>query len=281
MQKISGKSDVYAIIGYPVKHSFSPLMHNSAFEALNIDAVYVPFEIAPEDLEKAVIGMKLIGIKGFNVTIPHKEEVVKYLDILDETAINAGAVNVVKNENGKLTGFNSDGAGLLRSLKLQFGFDPKGKSCIIAGAGGAARGAVAALASAGISKITILNRTRSKSEKLIEFIQSKFSELEMVSEDYPFLDSCKKIEADLFINTTSLGMHGEEIPNLNLSLFDKNCIVYDMVYSKNKTPLLISAEKNLLRNANGLGMLAGQGEIAFKIWRKVEPTEGLMLKVLG
>jgi shikimate dehydrogenase len=273
---ITGTTRVLGIIGDPVSHSRSPEMQNRALAAVGFDYVYVPFHVRPEQLAEAVAGFRASGVHGFNVTVPHKVAVAPLMDRLSPEAEQIGAVNTVHNENGKLVGYNTDGFGLVTSLREELGFEPHGADLIVVGAGGAARAAVHALCSAGAGRIVIINRTVAKAGELAE----KYRKLFPGSR----LDVCQvlptsRAEYDLLLNTTSIGMDGISLSADPTSL-DTDAVVYDMIYAPSETPLLAAAKRRGLRFANGLGMLAAQGERAFTIWTGVTPPQGLMKAVL-
>jgi shikimate dehydrogenase len=255
-------------------------MHNSALRASGLNYVYVPFDVEPEMLGAAVAGLKALGVAGFSVTIPHKTRIIQHLDELDDSADAAGAVNTVKNDYGRLIGFNTDGDGLIRSLANEFELNVRGASIAIIGAGGAARGAIAALCRAGAGKITIANRTRERASELASAMAIRFpgTELTVVSGFKELEESLGNI--DVIVNTTSLGMNRDTLPVLHLSSLPRTAVVYDMVYAPRVTPLLQEAVGLGLKGANGLGMLAAQGELAFIIWTGVTPPFGLMKSVL-
>ena len=277
---LQGTTKVLGIIGHPVRHSLSPLMQNAALQACGLDYIYVPFEVASEDLGVAIAGLKALGLAGFNVTIPHKSAVIPYLDELDDSAVAAGAVNTVKNDSGRLIGFNTDGDGLIRSLADDLDFVPRSSSIVIIGAGGAARGAIAALCRAGARRITIANRTHDRAAELASVMSARFYGTELsIAAGFEDLQECLP-HVDLLINTTSLGMNRENIPFLRLRSLSPTTRVYDMIYSPCVTPLLSEAAGVGLRCANGLGMLAAQGELAFAIWTGKIPPSGLMRSVL-
>jgi shikimate dehydrogenase len=275
--RINGKTKVLGIIGHPVAHSLSPVMHNAAIEALGLDYVYVPFPVAPEDLSTAVSGLRSLGVSGFNVTIPHKTAVMPLLDRISHEAELCGAVNTVKLENGLLVGFNTDGAGLLKSLRDDLDFEPAGAVVLILGAGGAARGALASLCTAGASRIIVANRTRERAETLVETFRDGFGNvsIHIIPLEAGSLEENLK-DTDLLLNTTSVGMSGSSFEGLNLAFMGRRGMVYDMVYSPSETRLLADARRNGLACANGIGMLAAQGELAFTIWTGVKPPQGLM-----
>jgi shikimate dehydrogenase len=255
-------------------------MHNSALQACGLNYVYVPFDVAPEGLGAAVAGLKALGVAGFNVTIPHKTQIMKYLDGLDDSADAAGAVNTVKNDGGRLTGYNTDGDGLIRSIADEFEFDVRGATIALIGAGGAARGAIAALCRAGAGRIIIANRTHEKASLLASEMAPRFpdSGLSVVS-GFKELEECLT-NIDVLVNTTSLGMNRDNNPVVRLTGLPRAARVYDMVYAPRVTPLLKEAIRLGLKGANGLGMLAAQGELGFTIWTGIAPPFGLMKSVL-
>jgi shikimate dehydrogenase len=275
--RITGKTKILGIIGHPVAHSLSPVMHNAAIEALGLEYVYVPFQVAPDHLTTAIHGLRSLGVRGFNVTIPHKSAIMPLLDRISPEAELCGAVNSVKLENDLLVGYNTDGAGLLKSLRDDLGFDPAGAIVLVLGAGGAARGALASLCSAGASRIIVANRTRERGKALVETFRDRFGDVSfhLSSLEKGSLEENLK-DADLLLNTTSVGMNGSSFEGLNLATMGNRAMVYDMVYAPPETPLLADARRNRLACANGIGMLAAQGESAFSIWTGVEPPQGLM-----
>jgi shikimate dehydrogenase len=256
-------------------------MQNAALQACGLDYIYVPFEVASNDVGAAVAGLRALGVAGFNVTIPHKSCVMAYLDDLDDSAVAAGAVNTVKNDGGRLIGYNTDGEGLVRSLAVDLDFDPRDSSIVILGAGGAARGAIAALSRAGAKRIVIVNRSQDRANELAAVMSARFSGTELlISFGYEAMqDSLPPM--DVIINTTSLGMNNESIHSIMLNALKRSTKVYDMVYSPRITPLLCETAEMGLRGANGLGMLAAQGELAFTIWTGEIPPSGLMRSTLA
>ena len=172
---IDSHTILYGVFGDPIRHSRSPIMLNRAFQEAGINAVYAAFHVRPEELGDAVRGIRALGYRGINVTIPHKVEVMQYLDEIDEGARIVGAVNTIVNEAGKLIGYNTDGIGYVRSLKEETGIELKGKSVLLLGAGGAARGVAYALAKEGAGRIYIANRTKERALELADTI-SAFTE---------------------------------------------------------------------------------------------------------
>lgn len=281
MPVISGKTTVTGIIGSPVRHSLSPVMHNAAFAALGLDWVYVPFPVAPERLPEGISGLAALGVAGFNVTIPHKVAIMALLDRVDPQAELIGAVNTVSVRDGVLTGYNTDGIGLLAALESRLGFSPSGRSILVLGAGGAARSAVVALAAAGAARIDIANRSVERAQELTGFLSGKLgSALAAVPLELS-ADPSYIRDFDLVLNTTSVGMAGDSFAGLSLSRLKPGAVVYDMVYAPPVTPLLAQAACCGVPAANGLGMLIAQGEAAFTIWTGTAAPPGCMEAALA
>ncbi|MDD2582115.1 MAG: shikimate dehydrogenase [Desulfuromonadaceae bacterium] len=281
MPAVNGKTRVVCIIGDPVRHSLSPLMQNAAFAAGGLDYIYVPFAVSAENLESAVAGLKALGVCGFNVTIPHKTAIMPFLDRLDESAEAAGAVNTVQLSGTSMVGYNTDGDGLVDSLLTDLAFSPGEEQILVAGAGGAARGAIAALCRCGAKRILVHNRSIEKALAIMLEMNIRYPEtrIDVVSQDR-VSDEYLAVTS-LLLNTTSLGMNGERIEGIDLSRLPENAKVYDMVYSHSGTPLVKEASASGLRAVNGLGMLVAQGERAYEIWTGHRPPEGVMRLALG
>ena len=275
--KLTGKTAVYGIIGHPVKHSLSPLMQTAAFKALGIDAVYVPFDVDPENLGEAVNGLRALNVKGFNVTIPHKEGVIEYLDFVDEDAEFLGAVNTVKNEEGQLTGYNTDADGFLQSL-IEEGIELEGKRITMFGAGGAARAVGYAVLKGGAKFLNVVNRNFSKGKVVGELLGKRGNVLVFPLKENTIATLLK--DTDIVINTTSVGMKPDDPPLFDYSLIPEGLTVVDIIYNPAKTPLLKAAKEKGCKTVNGLGMLIHQGAIAFKIWTGKEAPVEVMKKIL-
>lgn len=277
--QITGKTKNIGIIGDPVEHSISPQMHNKAFEELDINYCYIPFHVKKDELEKAVDSLRSLNICGFNVTVPHKENIMKYLDEIDNKAKIIGAVNTVKNNNGRLIGYNTDAVGFVDSLKLDAKFSSFKKKALLLGAGGAARAISCGLCMSKIAELAITDIDKEKAQALTEHlikhfdisIKNVFSENEI--DDY--LNCC-----NILINATPIGM----APKINESPIDLsrnsgiNIFVYDVVYTPPKTKLLKKAESLHLKTSNGLGMLIRQGAAAFKIFTGIKAPFETMKK---
>lgn len=251
------------VMGDPIGHSKSPAMHNAAINALGLSGAYVPLHIRPQGLDDAIQAVKALGFRGVNVTIPHKVEVMKHLDVVDEGAQRIGAVNTIVNDNGKLTGYNTDGIGYVRSLKDEACPDLKGKRIVVIGAGGAARGIIYALLGEGPDKISIVNRTSAKALALAEE-WSSLADLRGYGEERA---GEALSDADVIINTTSVGMFPQvsELPIPPESIRE-GIVVSDLIYNPLKTELLRQGELRRCTVHGGLGMFINQGAYAFEYW---------------
>jgi shikimate dehydrogenase len=275
MRGIKASTKVFCVIGHPIEHSMSPSMHNIAFQALGLDNVYVAFDILPEYLANAISGIKALDIKGFNVTLPHKRAMLKYLDQIDPLAGAIGAINTVKNDDGLLIGKNTDAMGGEEAL-IQAGGDLTGKRVMILGAGGAAR-AISYVLAGQIAHLVILNRTQEKAVILAREVQEKAN----IKVQGKGLDRSHLLEeinrADILINTTSVGMY----PNINVSpvpkeLLHDNLLVFDVIYNPIETQLLKDAIDSGCKVLNGVDMLVNQGALAFEWWTDKKPNKRLM-----
>jgi shikimate dehydrogenase len=278
---IRGTTQVFGIFGHPVGHSLSPVMQNAALQASGLDAVYVPFPVEPDNLGEAVAALRALRIRGVNVTIPHKEKILRYLDELDSKARMIGAVNTVLNEGGRLIGYNTDETGLIKSLAHDLGFHPQGRRILMLGAGGAGRAALVALAARGAAWIGIANRTRQKAEDLAQAFRSLFpgTVFAVLGLDGSELSEvCPS--ADLLLNSTSLGMKGEVFAEIPWGQLHSGAVVYDIVYRRPDTPLLAAAREHGHSAADGLGMLIAQGEEAFRIWTGQDSPAGVMQQAI-
>jgi len=248
------KTALYGIIGHPVSHSLSPAMHNAAFRTLNLDAVYLAFDVV--DLKGAMAGVRALGIQGLSVTVPHKEAVMAYLDELDPVARRIGAVNTVVRKGGQLKGLNTDWLGAVKALQEEVA-KLTGKQVLLIGAGGAARAILAGLREMG-ARVHVANRTEEKAKRLSEPFGATWSGLE-IPEDLSF---------DILINTTTLGMAGENQDKMPVSeaVIKKADIVMDIVYSPLETKLLKTAKTLSKTTVNGLRMLLHQAVAQFEIW---------------
>lgn len=282
LPKITGKTKVFGIFGYPVEHSASPLMHNAAFEACGLDCVYVPFPVPPGQLKAAVAGVRAMGLGGVNVTIPHKEAVAEILDDISPEAKLTGAVNTIINTDGRLTGYNTDGRGFLRSLEEEAGFLVQGKTVLILGAGGAARGVAVQLALAGAEKITIANRRPERSTAIADVVAGNTGAAAEVNDLAEKALAGAITAADLIVNTTPLGMFPgtEAMPPLPVELLGNRHLVADLIYNPTETTLLQKARAAGAQTLGGLGMLLYQGAIAFELWTGQKAPVSIMRQAL-
>ncbi|MBU9713375.1 shikimate dehydrogenase [Evansella tamaricis] len=254
--------EVMGVIGFPISHSLSPEMHESAIKKLGLKMAYHAFLVQPEQLKQAIDGVRSLGFRGINVTIPHKVAVIPYLDEVDELAKEIGAVNTIVNEDGKLKGYNTDGEGFVRSLIERIGNIGE-KKVLAVGAGGASRAVSLAVAKHGVKEITITNRTVIKGEDLARNC-SRYTQSTSISLE----DAARNLmEYDIIINTTSIGMK-PEVENMPLSLTNvkKGSLVCDLIYTPIKTKWLKEAEKSGADILNGVEMFVYQGALAFERW---------------
>lgn len=271
---------VVGLIGYPLGHSVSPAMHNSAFTVLGLDFEYVPFEIESRDLLEGVNGLRALHVAGFNVTVPYKEKIISLLDEVTEVARVIGAVNTVLNQDGRLIGYNTDGAGFIASLKEDAKTDPKDKNVVVLGAGGASRAICVMLAENKVNSLTLADLDEDRAQDLAAYVNSYFGtkvkSLPAKSAELP--KAIKK--ADILVNCTPIGMR----PKIDQSPLPKNTklsaktLVYDLVYNPQETKLLKEAKAAGCKTCSGLGMLVRQGSLAFTIWTGEEAPVNIMSK---
>ncbi|MFD0674085.1 shikimate dehydrogenase [Cohnella sp. GCM10027633] len=254
---------LYGVIGDPIRHSKSPVMLNRAFREKGINGAYAAFHVAPGRLGEAIAGVRALGFRGLNVTIPHKIEVMQYLDEIHPGAQAAGAVNTIVNDNGRLVGYNTDGIGYVRSLKEEAEPNLAGRSIVVLGAGGASRGILWALAREKPAKLILANRTEQKAQEVASAFASEF-EIETV----PWADlreACR--DADVVINTTSVGMspNTDAVP-IDPTWLKPGAVASDLIYNPLTTKFLKEAEAHGCRAHGGLGMFIYQGAYAFEYW---------------
>ncbi len=273
----SKQTEIIGLIGHPVGHSMSPVMHNAMFKELGLNYHYVAFDVQPSQLKEAITGVKALQIKGFNVTIPHKVSILPFLDEISEEAKVIGAVNTVVNLDGRLIGYNTDGEGYLQSLIEETGVFLQDKKIVILGAGGAAKGISYAFAKHPIAKLTIVNRDLEKANQLTDVIKNRIS---VLSTTYEQLNEVLQ-EVDIVVNTTSIGMY----PNINETILPKdwikaNHLISDIVYNPLETKLLKDAKDQGAMTHSGLGMFVHQGALAFKKWTGYDANPNLMKKIV-
>ena len=272
MIPITGHTQLTALLGSPVAHSISPLMHNEAFHLLDLDYTYLCFNVNEENLETAVMGLKTCGIRGFNLTMPNKNKIVELLDELSPAARLIGAVNTVVNDNGRLTGYNTDGVGYMQAVR-DAGYDVIGKTIIIMGAGGAATAICAQAALDGVKKIHIFARETSRfwnrTQKLVENINATLPCQAILHENKDKEELAQAIsESALLLNATSVGMAPDTEGSIieDTSLYHPDLIVSDVIYNPRETRFLREAREAGCRTFNGMYMLLYQGAEAFRLW---------------
>lgn len=279
MINLDGSTQVYGIFGYPVKHSKSPLFQTAAFRHLGINAVYVPFCVKPENLQQAISSIKVLGIKGVNITIPFKEDAVKYMDEVSEEVKVIGALNTVKNIDGYLVGYNTDCYGFVEGLK-QIEPDIQGKTAVIIGAGGASRAVVYGLLKENICKIYIANRTVERAQAIVQDFKKYYRVVDEIIQPLKLDEITKYLEkAQIVINTTSVGLNDQDSPIFDYEMLQPHQCVVDIIYKK--TALLKKAEEKGCRFQDGYPMLIYQGAKSFEIWTgQVAPVD-IMKKALS
>lgn len=269
---------IYGVLGYPAKHSLSPLMHNAALRALKIDAEYKIFEITPQDLKEFMHSLSQKNIYGLNVTIPYKEKAVHFMNKMSEEAKLIGAVNTIKVSGEELEGFNTDGEGFIRHLSEDLNFDPPGKTIAIIGAGGAGRAVSVYLSKYSPKKISIYDVDGARLLALANYLKVNFKHI-----DFESVSSTEKLNinlADLLVNATSVGMKKHDPCLVDEKYLHKNLLVYDLIYNPKETKLLALAKERGCRVSNGLGMLLHQGMISFEIWTGEKAPKKLMQQAL-
>jgi shikimate dehydrogenase len=259
---IDSNTQLYGVVGNPLTHTLSPALHNAAFAASGLNAVYLAFET--RDIAGALKGVRAMGLKGLSVTLPYKGAVIPLLDEVEEPAREIGAVNTIVNQNGRLIGCNTDAAGALQALEQRL--DPAGRTALILGAGGAARAIGFMLKKAGVH-LTIVNRSRERGEALAKALDCTFR-------SWPKGDS---IPAELIIQTTPVGMHPfEEQSPLPPEFFEKGMTVMDIIYNPLETRLLRTARERGCATISGLEMFLAQGAEQFRRWTGLEPPLRVM-----
>jgi len=264
----SGKTQLLGVFGDPIAHSLSPVIHNLALSHLDLDYHYLPFHVTPEHLPQAVHGFRILGGKGFNATVPHKEALVALMDDLSDAAIRTGAVNTVSCQD-RLIGHNTDGHGFLAALRDMRPDFPQGGKALILGAGGAARSVLSALLTTSIEAIFLANRTEERAQALARFFaphdtQRRIQPMALVVDQLPWR------EITLLVNTTSLGLKGETTLPVALHRLPADAFVYDIVYGPQGTPLTRLAQRHGLQTMDGMGMLVHQAAAAFHLWTQHE-----------
>jgi shikimate dehydrogenase len=266
--RIRGHTHLAGVIGWPVDGSLSPVIHNAAFEALGLDWAYVPLAVPPGRVPEAIAGLRALGFAGANVTMPHKTEVARVVDGLTEDARLLDAVNTITVGADVIEGANTDAPGFERFLRLDAGFDPRGRSALLFGAGGAARACALALGRAGLAELVVAVREPERGVALTRLFRELPTGLRVV----PIADAASD-RADLVVNATPLGGAGESVPHPPLG---PDIVVVDLLYRPALTPLLVSAREAGAAAFGGLGLLLHQAAMSFELWTGQEPPMPVM-----
>jgi shikimate dehydrogenase len=274
---ISGKTRVCGVIGDPIEHTLSPIMHNAAFEALKLDYVFLAFKVKPAEVGYAINGMRALTIHGLNVTMPHKSTVINYLDEIDQASKIIGSVNTILNKDGRLFGFNTDGVGALKALR-ENGVEPRGKKVLLLGAGGAAR-AIAYILAQEADELVILNRRAKPATELADLLEKTFNKKVIANALTPRTIKDNLADSDVLINATSVGMK----PNANQTpvaseWLKADLAVMDIVYNPVETRLAKDAEAVGAKVVSGVEMLIYQGAASFEIWTGCKAPVEVMRK---
>ncbi len=262
---LKGTTKIVGLIGNPVSHSLSPAMHNTAFQKMQMDWNYLPLHVDPDNLKDAMKGVRSLGFRGINVTVPYKERVLPFLDEMSTEAERIGAVNTINVVQGRLLGYNTDCVGFLRDL-AEIGFNPNGSRALILGSGGSARAVTYALLSESAT-VTMCGRDIATVSSLVGSFKKQFHSNLAESLTFEDLHDLRR-EIDIIVNTTPLGMD----PYVGLSpwpegvAFPKCELAYDLVYNPPNTRFMELAQANSIKAVNGLGMLVHQAALSFEIW---------------
>lgn len=262
-----GARQVVALIGHPIHHSLSPAMHNAAFDKAKLNFVYVPLDVHPKRLKQAMAGVRALGIAGLNVTVPHKETILPFLDDLSKEARLIGAVNTVQRKGDRLIGHNTDGRGFLRAIQSAWGVGLASKRIVILGAGGAARAVAVQAVLEGAAAVTIGNRSASRGRRLLRHLRAIAGRtaIQMVPLPGSALASAIR-DSDLIVQATTVGLIARERSLIEAKLFRSHHRVCDLIYRPTETAFLREAQSAGAATLNGIGMLLHQGALAFEIW---------------
>ena len=275
------KAELVACFGQPVSENPTGVMQEAAFRALGLNWRYLTIEVSPQHLGDAIAGMRAFGMRGCNLTIPHKVAVMRHLDEVAPDAALIGAVNTVRREGARLIGENTDGKGFLRGLRKDAGLDPKGRRAVVLGAGGAARAIVTELALAGAAEVTVVNRSRERGASMASDLSAKTG----APIRYEPWDGTYRVSsaADLLVNATSIGLYPDvdAMPQVELADARPELLVSDAVFNPPETKLLAAARGRGLRVLDGLSMLVYQGVLGFRMWTGQDPPEDVMKQALA
>jgi shikimate dehydrogenase len=279
--QIGGSTRVVALLGDPVAHSLSPLLHNAAFHALALDWVYVALKVAPADLEKAIAGFRALGLAGANVTVPHKQAVCRYLDELVDDAALTGAVNTIVRRDDRLVGHNTDVEGFRAALHAAVPAGVAGGGALLLGSGGAARAAVVALAREGVSRLIVAARSEERAAEVATLATRQPAAPAVEVLPLAGLGAEAVRSADVVVNATTLGMQGAgKVPAVLVDNVRVDQIVYDVVYGRRPTELLAAARARGARTVDGVHMLVEQAAVSFGLWTGRTAPRSVMLNAI-
>jgi shikimate dehydrogenase len=277
---ISAQTRMLAVLGHPIGHSLSPVIHNAALQSQGVDAVYLAFDVEPKDLPLALGGLRSLGFWGANVTLPHKERAAELMDTLDPLAARVGAINTIINQNGLLIGHNTDISGFTTALKTVRLAGAAGARCLVLGAGGAARAVLVALTDGGAADIRVFNRTTARAESLCE------SAREWGGGSCSVVDSAglarAAVEADVIVNATSVGL-GDSVKDsaIPVDILDCHHMVVDLVYGLQPTLLVTEAIARGAVAVGGMEMLLSQAASSYRLWTGKEAPVDVMRASVG
>ena len=280
MLKISGHTRPFAVLGHPIGHTLSPVMHNAAFAELGLDAIYLAFDVKPERLMTVLPAMRSMGFGGVNLTIPHKEVAFRGLDKLDESARLLGAVNTVHFAEDGLVGHNTDGFGFVRALQEAFGTGVKGDRVFVLGSGGAGRAVALMAAREGAQQVTLADLDQVRCDKVAAEIRSLFPAVTVAVATDPRAQMDAVRVADLVVQATPVGMKTEDRSLLGPEAFHSGQRAFDLIYHNAETVFMKAAVQGGAQASNGLGMLLHQGARALHIWTGIEPPVAVMRRAL-
>lgn len=262
---VDGSTLVYGVIGNPIAHTLSPLLHNAVFKKRNINAVFLPFNVKEDELPLAMEGLKALGIAGVNITVPHKQQAVHYVDAMIRPIDKAvGAINTLVFSEGRMLGANTDGMGFIEDLARQFKFKAEGASVLVLGAGGASRALAFALIEGQVKHLYIYNRTLDRGRGLVEYLKKYFPEKKISIVES--VEDFKEKKVDLIVNGTSCGMKDEDPFPINPDILKHTTLYYDLIYNPHQTKMVKEAIANGVVAVGGIGMLICQAVIAHRFW---------------
>jgi len=280
MKPLSGYTKPYAVLGHPIGHTLSPVMHNASIQSLGLDAIYMALDVAPENLMHVLPAMQQMGFGGVNLTIPLKEVAYRGLKQLDESASLLGAVNTVQFKDGVMIGHNTDGYGFLKAMEEAFGESISGASVFVLGCGGAGRAVALMAAGAGAAKIALADIDQQKLNSVREELRRTYRDVQinMASDPSDQIAAC--LSADVVVQATPVGMKQTDQPLIGSDAFRKGQRAFDLIYMYPETVFMKQARIGGARTANGLGMLLHQGARAFSIWTGNQPDIEAMRNAL-